>query len=243
MSTDVFRDMGDMHDKMCVPHDGSIVSAARLDFRFLFLLEELIEMDCAIESKDADGVVDAAIDLIVVALGMLDEAGVDANKAWNEVLRANMSKQPGTNSTRSGSGGVDLVKPEGWEPPDHSDNVGNLPFAFTAPRVMPYSITVLFEAILMQKRKLKDYNAGLRQASRMDYWIHGMSSLEYELNKKNMRMRSVLEIMRSGDTPSGEPLDQTHIDSINYNSFSVAVLRGREIGQRADHDIFNNPTK
>jgi len=93
-----------------------------LDFRIDFIEEELRELA---ESTTADDCVDALIDIIVVALGTLTSMNVDVQKAWDEVHKANMSKQIGINKTRQNEFGLpDLVKPKGWIVPDHSDNVG-----------------------------------------------------------------------------------------------------------------------
>lgn len=95
-----------------------------LEFRANFLQEELNELKNA---ESAEDVVDALIDLCVVAIGTLDGFGVNSYEAWDEVLRANMSKQTGVKASRPNPLGLpDLIKPEGWVGPDHSGNHGNL---------------------------------------------------------------------------------------------------------------------
>jgi len=95
-----------------------------LEFRKFFLQEELDELKNA---ESAEDVVDALIDLCVVAIGTLDAFGVNSYEAWDEVLRANMSKQTGVKASRPNPLGLpDLIKPEGWVGPDHSGNHGNL---------------------------------------------------------------------------------------------------------------------
>tara|TARA_B100001063_G_C16662358_1_gene501757 strand:+ start:334 stop:738 length:405 start_codon:yes stop_codon:yes gene_type:complete len=96
-----------------------------LEFRVDFLEEELGETSAALVNSDAEEIVDGLIDLCVVAIGTLDAFGVDPYKAWDEVLKANMQKSVGKKSTRPNPLGVpDLVKPDNWEGPDHSDNHG-----------------------------------------------------------------------------------------------------------------------
>lgn len=95
-----------------------------LEFRIKFLKEELRELE---EAKSAEDVVDACIDLCVVAIGTLDLFGVDAEVAWDEVNIANMTKQVGIKASRPNPLGLpDLIKPEGWEPPCHDGNHGRL---------------------------------------------------------------------------------------------------------------------
>jgi predicted HAD superfamily Cof-like phosphohydrolase len=95
-----------------------------LEFRANFLQEELDELKTA---KNADDVVDALIDLCVVAIGTLDAFNVDSYTAWDRVLEANMNKQVGIKESRPNPLGLpDLIKPEGWTAPTHADNVGML---------------------------------------------------------------------------------------------------------------------
>ena len=89
--------------------------------------EELGEMAVACDEKNPEEVVDALIDLCVVAIGTLDAFGIDANEAWNEVHSANMAKEPGVKESRPNPLGLpDLIKPEGWTGPDHDGNHGYL---------------------------------------------------------------------------------------------------------------------
>lgn len=96
-----------------------------LTFRFNFLREELNEGEMAVNEGNAEEVVDALIDLVVVAVGTLDLYGVDFDRAWNEVLKANMNKIVGVKEGRPNPYGLpDLIKPEGWQPPSHTGNHG-----------------------------------------------------------------------------------------------------------------------
>ena len=98
------------------------VRDAYLRFRVAFLQEELDELRAA---TTPEGVVDAVVDLCVVAVGTLHAFGVDARRAWREVFLANMAKEPGINPRRPNPFGLpDLVKPSGWVAPDHSGNTG-----------------------------------------------------------------------------------------------------------------------
>jgi predicted HAD superfamily Cof-like phosphohydrolase len=99
-----------------------------LQFRINFLQEELDEMKTA---KSAEDVVDALIDLCVVAIGTLDCFKVDSYKAWDEVLKANMNKEVGVKPERPNPLGLpDLIKPPGWVAPSHENNHGILTKVF-----------------------------------------------------------------------------------------------------------------
>jgi len=138
MSNEWFPDMTNMHDKYGVHDwiqknkDNKEMMQKFLEFRVNFLQEELDETRAAaIIDRDPEEIVDGLIDLCVIAIGTLDAFGVDANKAWNEVLRANLSKEVGVKETRPNPLGLpDLVKPEGWEAPSHKDNHGLLSDTF-----------------------------------------------------------------------------------------------------------------
>lgn len=101
-------------------------TSERLAFRMELLAEEFEETMAALMEGNAEELVDGHIDLIVIALGNLYLAGVDIEKAWNEVVRANMSKVRGIKPGREQSGGFDVMKPEGWKAPSHKDNHGKL---------------------------------------------------------------------------------------------------------------------
>lgn len=98
-----------------------------LKFMAKFLEEELTELNNAIYYVDNEEVVDALIDLCVVAIGTLDAFKIDSHKAWKEVLKANMKKEVGVKEGRPNPLGLpDLKKPKDWEPPSHEGNYGIL---------------------------------------------------------------------------------------------------------------------
>ena len=100
-------------------------------FRLGMMQEELDETKSAFENKDAEEMVDGIIDLCVFAIGTLEVFGVDAEKAWDEVYKANMSKEVGIKEGRPNPLGLpDLVKPEGWKGPTHEGNHGNIADSF-----------------------------------------------------------------------------------------------------------------
>lgn len=91
-------------------------------FRVSCIAEELDELLTAESPEEA---VDAIIDLTVFALGTLVTFGVGVRSAWAEVHRANMAKEPGVKPERPNPFGLpDLIKPDGWKPPDHTGNTG-----------------------------------------------------------------------------------------------------------------------
>jgi phosphoribosyl-ATP pyrophosphohydrolase len=138
MSTNWFKDMQDMHKKYGVDkwmNEEKKSDWSRLnkymDFRIKMMQEELDETKAAFKNKNQEEVVDGIIDLCVFAIGTLEVFGVDANKAWDQVYKANMSKEVGIKEGRPNPLGLpDLVKPEGWEGPTHEGNHGNITDSF-----------------------------------------------------------------------------------------------------------------
>lgn len=98
----------------------------KLWFRLGLLAEELAETEQAAAESDPEEIVDGLIDLIYIAIGTLRLAGVDVQKAWSEVHRANMSKIRGVKPGREQSGGFDVYKPANWVGPSHCENHGLL---------------------------------------------------------------------------------------------------------------------
>ena len=128
MSQNWVKDMNEMHAKFGVHEAVSRMDANKLaeflQFRIKCLQEELDEMKTA---KNADDVVDALIDLCVVAIGTLDAFDCDSNEAWDRVHAANMAKEVGIKASRPNPLGLpDLIKPEGWTAPTHAGLEGLL---------------------------------------------------------------------------------------------------------------------
>jgi predicted HAD superfamily Cof-like phosphohydrolase len=141
----------DMHEKFGVTDAVDKLDKTKLlallKFRLDFLQEELnearlgydklvglqateIATDAVLAEGDlaAEDVVDAMIDLCVVAIGTLNAFQVDAYEAWERVHIANMSKEVGIKASRPNPLGLpDLIKPAGWVGPRHDDNLGILP--------------------------------------------------------------------------------------------------------------------
>jgi len=140
MSKNWFHDMKVMHQKYGVNKWMQAEMQSDVDwrkinkfmqFRLGMMQEELDETKKAFEQKDAPEMVDGIIDLCVFAIGTLEVFGVDAEKAWDEVYRANMSKEVGIKEGRPNPLGLpDLVKPDGWKGPVHEDNCGNIADSF-----------------------------------------------------------------------------------------------------------------
>ena len=140
MSTNWFKDMQAMHQKYGVNKWMQAELQSDVDwrkinkfmqFRINMMQEELDETKAAFENKNEEELVDGIIDLCVFAIGTLEVFGVDANKAWDEVYKANMSKEVGIKQGRPNPLGLpDLVKPEGWKGPNHEGIHGNITDSF-----------------------------------------------------------------------------------------------------------------
>ena len=147
--TRMWCDIVDFHHKFRLTYQGPprMLPDDLGDFRGLFMVEELEEyLDLPKDSlvdhakalvakrgpiKDTiNGRVDrldALVDLVYVALGTAYLHGFNFAEAWRRVQRANMSKVRAERADQSKRGSTfDVVKPEGWKAPDHTDLVGVL---------------------------------------------------------------------------------------------------------------------
>lgn len=139
------RDIGEFHNKFGLSYIGRPRSlpSSMAEFRCNFMQEELDEYKShrevarseilAEEAFDngeythaLEGMMDALVDLVYVALGTAYLQGFDFAEAWRRVHEANMKKVRAERSEDSKRGSTfDVVKPDGWEPPSHTDLVEN----------------------------------------------------------------------------------------------------------------------
>lgn len=132
MSRDLFKDVGDFHRKFDLPaypstEGPTFLDKEAFDFRVKFMHEELIEFIADHAAGDMAGAADALADLVWVALGTAHMMRIPFDDIWAEVVRANMEKvrATGDGDPRSKRGSrLDVVKPEGWQAPDHRKALG-----------------------------------------------------------------------------------------------------------------------
>jgi predicted HAD superfamily Cof-like phosphohydrolase len=142
-----FDDVGDFHrrfDLPAVPSGGGAAEPGHADyfdeglyrFRVRFLREELKEFTDGWDSRDLAQMADALVDLVYVALGTAQLLGLPWQELWDEVQRANMTKVRASSAAQSrastGRGHAsDVVKPEGFVPPDVAGVLQRRGFALT----------------------------------------------------------------------------------------------------------------
>lgn len=84
------------------------------------MYKNLIKEEYSELFDDAENLVDeldALLDILVVTIGAIYSMGVDAQGAWDEVMRTNLVKiDPETGKCRKREDGK-ILKPEGWQPP------------------------------------------------------------------------------------------------------------------------------
>lgn len=130
-----FDDVVTFHKKYSIQYDGipRKLDPKHQKFRTLRLVEEMreyLEATAFVEGgtyndiSDDEARFDALIDLIYIALGTIHQQGWDFNEGWRRVQAANMAKRlAGEGEGKYGGAGVDIIKPDGWTPPDLSDLV------------------------------------------------------------------------------------------------------------------------
>jgi predicted HAD superfamily Cof-like phosphohydrolase len=142
---DPIKDIQLFHSKFGIDYKGPprMLPEDLFQFRLKFLGEELAEWalhhqhmhsiltqdpvpDQAELTHHLAEQLDAMVDLAYVLFGTVHLHGLDHVfvEAWHRVQRANMAKVLAQSAADSKRGyAQDVVKPAGWEPPDHSDLV------------------------------------------------------------------------------------------------------------------------
>lgn len=148
-----FHDVGDFHEKFKLDNVSNRGAGPRptnkqlMDFRIRFMQEELDEFCLGAQEGDHEKMFDALLDLAYVVLGSAQVLGYPWQEGWDEVQRANMTKERcaldhkfeahsvdsdlcihyGANHEPCGQpkhrhslrGSInDVIKPPGWTPPD-----------------------------------------------------------------------------------------------------------------------------
>jgi predicted HAD superfamily Cof-like phosphohydrolase len=117
----MMKDIADFHVKFGMEfgeHRARQLDPELVKFRTEFMKEEMLEYLQACVDQDLEGQFDALIDLTYVVLGTAYLQGFPFDEGWKRVHKANMAKVKGP-SARSDK--FDVIKPEGWTPPDLSD--------------------------------------------------------------------------------------------------------------------------
>ena len=95
-----------------------------MEYRVSFIQEELRELQYSHDDEDMEGVLDALVDLVYVALGTAWLMNLPFEEAWNRVHEANLEKERATSHEDPRSKRHhrwDIVKPKGWKPARFKD--------------------------------------------------------------------------------------------------------------------------
>lgn len=211
-----------------IPESPKLLSKSRASWAAGALQEELTEFQDAQADKDILESADALIDLIYFALGRLVEMGIPARMVFDEVQRANMGKERGELSKRTGSLGYDAIKPEGWQPPDHSALLTFSAEDLAKARLWDSLSPVLKKVAELRAKKGQDYNAGPQLK---DYFPFGHLSYAQMVHLKTLRIHSLLAVLQSGKQPNFEGLLDTLEDLINYTTFYAEAVEDGSVNQ------------
>jgi len=114
--SNIFKDQ----ERFMVASDQSVdkYNAEQYNLYINLITEEVNELADAIENNDVVEQLDALIDILVVTVGALHSAGVDAQGAWDEVIRSNMSKVDVTTGKVIKREDGKVMKPASYSPPN-----------------------------------------------------------------------------------------------------------------------------
>jgi predicted HAD superfamily Cof-like phosphohydrolase len=89
-----------------------------IEVRVEHLQEELDELKTAVANQDKEETIDALLDLVYIAVGTAYMCGFDIQAHWDEIQRANISKERGITKRNHG---FDVKKPQDWVGPNHTE--------------------------------------------------------------------------------------------------------------------------
>ena len=113
--TNPFRDQ----EKFMRACDQSVdkFNGTQFDMYCALIEEEHKELKQALTDNNNVEILDALVDILVVTIGAIHSAGMDAEGAWKEVMKTNFAKiDRETSKVRKREDGK-VLKPVGWEPP------------------------------------------------------------------------------------------------------------------------------
>jgi predicted HAD superfamily Cof-like phosphohydrolase len=116
-----FKDVEDFIVKYEVPYfkNPGFLDLETLKFRINFMEEELNEFKDSCSNSNLEGMADALIDLVYVAMGTAKMMGLPWEALWEEVHSCNMKKIKVSNILDSKrKSPIDVVKPKDWKQPD-----------------------------------------------------------------------------------------------------------------------------
>lgn len=93
----------------------TMLTKRKLQERIECMQEELDEFKKAVAEQNFEEQADALIDLVYFAKGTAVMMGLPWADLWDDVQRANMSKERGVGKRGHA---VDMIKPQGWKKPD-----------------------------------------------------------------------------------------------------------------------------
>lgn len=91
------------------------INAPQFTLYLKLITEEFFELQ---ESKNQLDQLDALVDILVVTIGAIHSMGADAEGAWREVMRSNLSKIDETTGKVNKREDGKVLKPDGWSPPN-----------------------------------------------------------------------------------------------------------------------------
>ncbi len=114
-------DVREFHEKfeLGIGKEPTLPESSWLLGRVEMFLEEIMETCRAARNNDLAGVADGLVDLAYFVHGTAIHLGIPWDEVWAEVHSANMRKvaQPSSEEGRR-KNKLDVIKPEGWQPPD-----------------------------------------------------------------------------------------------------------------------------
>ncbi len=162
---------------LSTPENPQSLDAREKKFRVDAMLEEVREYESASSLEDE---LDALVDVVVFALGTAYRQGLHQfERAFHRVISANSQKVVGPNQKR-GAFELDLIKPEGWVPPDLSDLVVStesqdatqFPPSAMSQKEMVEAVAAAIERDELDENSRRELIRVLRSQAEVKGWMH-----------------------------------------------------------------------
>lgn len=95
-----------------------VLNKTQFELYLKLLCEEFVELIEGLQTGDRKEQLDALIDLMVINIGCLHSLGVNAEGAWNEIVRSNMSKIDSVTGKVLKREDGKVIKPQSYSPPN-----------------------------------------------------------------------------------------------------------------------------
>ncbi|MGB4824971.1 MAG: hypothetical protein WBP82_08730, partial [Leuconostoc mesenteroides] len=106
-----------------------------------------------------------------------------------------------------------------------------------------FAIRFLEDCKDLMIKKAAAYNADISTVKSADYYPRGLDDLYHMIHIKMLRAKSLIDLMRAGQSVNFENLQDTLMDLVNFSALTAEFNAGQMDGQNLELDLFCRPIK